>query len=342
MSREAFQYMPQEYDETTYEMTLVAPDGLGYGDGAISTRNREIGPLTPEQLGRVVDVILANKDRIIVPIEEMDDGCGDGRPAGMVFQAIGPNGERTFYRKSKLRAKIFGGGLQVAASMWRAVAGEPINNETVLGDRIYTAAKLKKHNVKYGAHTDGHAHGDNCGCGAYDKYSLSTEKSAKFQPQITGNVRALAGDDLADSEELQRAFRVRSAISGDEHYMSDASGAATMAFIEKDGAVIKRLEYDHLEAITIVNDEPGTTVDQRVVVELLEAAHLPTDIQVFVIDAWRGKMYADLVADIAANELGADRDTARQVATADFYVNQLSVAATLTDGTQPVIHNRAA
>ena len=342
MSREAFSIMPQEFEETVYEMAVVAPDGLGYGDGTISTRNRENGPLTGEQLSQAMEIITTHKNQVIVPVEEMDDGCGDGRPAGMVFQAISPSGERTFYRKSKLRAKIFGGGVQVAASMWRSVAGEPNGGETVLGDRKFIAGKLKSRGIDYGAHTDSHANGDSCGCGAIDKYTLSTEKSAKFHDDITGNTRALAGDALADGEELEKAFQVRAAISGDTQYMSDASGATTMAFIEGDGAVIKQLEHDHLEAITIVNDEPGTTVDQRAVIELFEAAQLPTDIQIFVIDVWRGKMYAEVVADIATAELGADYETARQIAIGDFYINQLSVAATLTDGSQPVIHNKAA
>jgi hypothetical protein len=243
------------------------------------------------------------------------------------------------YNKSRKRAKIFGGGLQVAASMWRAVSGEPKRGETVLGDRTFIASELKQRGVAYGAHTDTHAHGDNCGCGAIDKYAVSTELSATYRQDIVATLPVFYGDsiDQADTA-INQAFSIRSTIAGSD-YMSNASGRKTMDFIERDGAVVKQLDDDHFEAIDFFNEEPGTTIDQEKIAELFAEAGLPKNIQVFAVDVWRGRMYADVVADIAVG-YGFEYEAARAIALADFFINQLSVSATLTDGTQPVIYNR--
>ena len=330
--------------EEAYEMTCIAPNGLGYGEGSISTKGREYGetyPLTPEEVRRAIDIVTVNHDAIIRPVEEDDDGCGDGRPAARVFQVVdGETGAVHEYSKSKNRAKIFGGGLQVAASMWRAIEGAPTNAETVLGDRIFIAGELAARDIHYGAHTDNHAHGENCGCGAIDKYATSTNMSGVHKDHIMATLPAFYGDAFDDqAAAIEQAFASRAAIADDEDYMSNASGRQTMDFIERDGAVVKQLADGHLEAMTLINEEPGTTPDQEAAARLFAETGLPKGIQLFVVDAWRGRMYADAVADIAVQR-GYDHQQAHDVAMADFFINQLSVAATLTDGTQPVIVNQ--
>ena len=341
-SRKGILEMPTSEQETLhdFEMQTIAPQGLGYGEGMISAADRASSPEHPvswEQLAQAVEVLIGRKADITVPVEEADDGCGDGRPTDLILQKDPETGEIISYNKSRKRAKIFGGGLQVAASMWRAIAGEALSGETCLGDRTFIAGELKRRGMQYGAHTDNHAHGDNCGCGAIDKYTLSTKMSGKYREQITGTLGALI-DNPAENAGVQQAFRTREHISDDAEYMSNATGRATMDFILDDGAVVKELGNEHLEAIAIFNDEPGTTIDQEKVAELLRAAGLPDTIQVFVVDLWRGYEYAETIADVAA-EHGYDREAARETARADFLINQLSVAATLTKGDLPVIYN---
>lgn len=346
-NHEAFTMMPQENEPTepTYETECIAPEGVGFGEGTISAKNRPEAPLSPEQLSKAIELLLAHWDEVLVDVEEDDDGCGDGRPTGRTLQFInGLKDKAREFKTSKLRAKIFGGGLQVAGSMWRAVTGKPENGETVLGDRKFVAGELKRRGIKYGAHIDNHAHGENCGCGALDKYALTTELSGKYRENILETAKVFYADEAeyeAAAPALNQAFDSRAAIAADEHYLSDAAGRRTMDFIEEDGAVIKELTDGHFEAIDILNEEPGKTIDQKKVAKLFEAAGLPDNIQVFVVDVWRGHMYADAVADMAA-EQGYDRDAARQTAFADFIVNQLAVSAALTDGTQPVIRHRLA
>lgn len=330
--------------EKVYEMTCIAPDGLGYGEGSISSKERETDAeynLTQEQLQRAIELVIEHESEVIAAVDEDDDGCGDGRPADRVFQVVDDEtGEIREYRVSKKRAKIFGGGLQVAASMWRAVEGAPVNAETVLGDRMFIADELKNRDLHYGAHTDNHAHGDNCGCGAIDKYPQSTRNSGVYHDQILATLPAFYGEAFEDqADAISQAFATRAEIAQNEQYMSDAAGRTTMDFIESDGAVVKELADGHLEVMTIVNTKPNTTVDQTVTARIFAEASLPEGIQVFVIDAWRGEMYADAVADIAVGH-GYDRKQAHDVAMADFYINQLAVAATLTDGSQPVLVNK--
>ncbi len=347
--KEAFLKMPQEQEQPkTYELQCIAPYGLGFGDGTISTAERHQEgaehPVSPEQLQQAMEVIIANKHEIIVPVDEYDDGCGDGRPASRVFQIVdSETGEVREYRKSKNRAKIFGGGLQVAASMWRAVAGTPSQGETTLGDRRFISQQLTERGLQYGAHTDQHAHGDSCGCGAIDNYDSSTQKSGKYAESIIATLPVFYDRDVSiDEPGVAQAFAVRAAIAEDKHYLSNASGRETMEFIEQDGAVVKQLAGTHFEEIVLCNEEAGTTVDQKKLTEILKAAGLPEDIHVFVIDVWRGRMYADAVADIAVEQgVAVDREAAQEIALADFFVNQLSVSATLTDGSQPVLYNKA-
>lgn len=110
-----------------------------------------------------------------------------------------------------------------------------------------------------------------------------------------------------------------------------------MDLIESYGAVIKRLEGDHGEGIVFMNEEEGTTIDQQQVAEMFAEAGLPP-IQVFVVDVWRGRMYADVVADIAA-ELGYDRSQANDVAMADFFAPTVGFGGShrryATSGVQP-------
>lgn len=335
-NHEAFSIMPTEYESTEYEAKCIAPEGLGFGEGSISAHE----VLTSEQLATATELLIAHKDRIIRPVEEYDDGCGDGRPTDIVFQVIdGQTDEIREYKKSKLRAKIFGGGLQVAASMWRSVAGRPESEETVLGDRKFIAAKLSERDIQFGAHTDTHAEGDACGCGAIDKYasSVTIGVSEEYAEQIVAAASAL--DSTVSEDSLRAAQQTRHFISADEHYMSDAAGSLTMDFIMDSGAVVKRLREGHREALLFANDEPGTTVDQSVITELFKEAELPDNVHVFVIDVWRGKMYADVVGTIAHDVLGVDASQAADVAYADFLVNQLAVATTLTKGDIPVIYN---
>lgn len=62
------------------------------------------------------------------------------------------------------------------------------------------------------------------------------------------------------------------------------------------------------------------------------------EVQVFAVDTWRGRMYADAMVKLAVEKLPhADGDSVRKKAYADFLIRStLAVAATLTRGDLPV------
>jgi len=330
-----------ESHPSDYEMKCILPEGTRYGEGTISADRAHHGeyPVSDEERQRAVEVLERRRAEFIVSVEADDDGCGDGRPAVRIVHLEGDIVHEEDGELSKFRAKIFGGGLPVAASMWRAIKGRPQAGETLLGDRKFIAAKLKEKDIRYGAHTaDTHGKPNACGCGMLDGYADAMHTSINARDEITGTVDMfIAG--ASSNPAVEQSFSVREHLAGNKEYMADASGPKTMRLILESGAIVKELGGPHLEAITIINNEPGTTVDQAKIAEILREEGLPEGIQVFVVDAWRGVVYADAIADIAAEELGKDRDEAYEIAMADFLIGQFATAANLTAGDQPVLLN---
>lgn len=324
--------MPYEIaeQEKKIEVITLAPNGLGYGEGSISAESMNSSDL--EVAG---EIIRTDQDVFVsVDPDAPDDGCGDGRKVARVMRLNEETDVIEELRKSRRRAKIFGGGLMVASSMWRSIAGTPNHGETVLGDREFIAGKLKDLNIAHGAHTDTHAQGDNCGCGAIDKYPDMTKNAGIYKQEIIGTLKALYGESFEENAEAIKAvFATYGVLTDDKDYFSNAQGAKTRDLIAGSGSVVKELADDHREGKIVLNDIEGTTFDQRRFDDKLQAAGVESEIQVFVVDVWRGRMYADAIAQVAADTLeGVTYETARQTAYADFLIRTLAVAATLTKG----------
>ena len=334
-----------EHDkERTVEIVELAPDGLGFGEGTISTqtqlKNPEVSGLTPEVLHVGAEIIKSGKPFTEVDPDANDDGCGDGRPTGVIYRFV--EGIKKTFKKSRRRAKVFGGGLIAAASMYRtAIGGNVHPDETVLGDREMVAGMLDKADIGYGGHTDNHAHDEISGCGAVDKYPLITANALAFRTEITGVLRTVYGEDFSEREgAINQVFAsYDNQVTNGETYFSDAAGSKTRDLLERHGSVIKELNDDHLEDFIVINDIEGTTFDQRAFDDELKSRGVTGTAQAFVVDAWRGRMYADFVADIA-EQTGMDRDLAYQMAEADFWVRTLAVSGTLTKGDLPVFLRR--
>jgi hypothetical protein len=332
--------------EVKSEIAVIAPNGLGYGEGAISVNEQmERGELSKEALEAAIDII-KNDPRVFrhVDSDANDDGCGDGRPTEKVFQYLSGSDEKECvgYNASRLRAKVFGGGLVVASSMYRMLKGQPVEDDSVYHDREVVATILKENNVKYGAHTDSHASGESCGCGAIDKYTLMTTNVARYRNQIGNNIKTLYGNEYdANRHAIDSVFEFYDALASNDDYFRDATGKQTMELIEDEGAVIKMLRGEHLEDLIVANDIDGTTFDQREFDRLLKdrLGESAPEIQVFAFDTWRGRMYADLVAgQLDSNDDDSAALRSRQAAYADFMIRStLSVAATLTAGDLPVV-----
>lgn len=327
--------MSERQQMKEYKVDVIAPTGLGYGEGSISVADRlDRNELDLESLQAAVDIVTNDPD-IFVPVEADDDGCGDGRGTARIYRFLNPaTGEIQEFKKSLNRAKLFGGGLIATSSMWRMV-DDSEDGKTLDGDREYIAAKLEEAGIPYGAHTDNHAKGEKCGCGAIDLYKEISENIVNYEENIRGTLQVLYGNAYEENiPAINVVFDKYRSLS--ETYYGGTTGKSTMKFIEKDGAVIKQLDGPHLEGLTAINDEEDTTLDQEMLREKLVEKGLSPDIQIFVVDTWRGKKYANFIADLA-EENGQDRETAYAIAFADFLIRTCAVSATLTAGDQPVI-----
>lgn len=326
----------------------IAPDGLGFGAGSISVKEQtEQGVLALDTLGHIRDV-LVDDPQAFKSVEVDDDGCGDGRPWHKIVRAyIDENGQKQyrFFGASKLRAKVFGGGLVTVASMWRTIRGVPRQHETISQDRAFMAEKLAEHGVSHGAHSDDHAEGQQCGCGAIDKYPEITANAVTYRNQTTNVLKVVYGEEFADNQAaIEQTFGVYEALAKHAGYLAGANGKDAMDQILESGAVVKELRGRHIEDTIVINDVEGTTLDQQYFTETVKnrsTGDKPQTVQAFSVDVWRGRRLADVAAKIAQDEdPRADIDTVRRLAFADFLVRTLAVAGTLTAGDLPVYRRR--
>ncbi len=338
-------YMNNPEQEIMKEtVQLIAPDGLGFGEGGISVKEQvKQGILTEEAPKHIYD-LLTNDPNAFKTVEASDDGCGDGRPWNKVIQQVSEGDQKSIrlYKTSLLRAKVFGGGLVAASSMLRTIKGAPSAEDTVGQDRELMARELKRLNFEHGAHSDDHAEGDNCGCGAIDKYPVVTANAVKYRNEITTVLEGLYGDTFEQNQDaINTTFEVYGSIDGTPEYLSDASGKQSMDQIIQSGAIVKELAGRHVEETIVINDVAGTTLDQPYFTQTVKNACVemqkPQTIQAFSVDVWRGKEIADLVATVACEQdPSLDLDNTKRLAYADFLIRTLAVAATLTAGDLPV------
>lgn len=341
--------------QSNANVTLLLPHGFGFGDGKISTKEQLAHPeqsgLTQEAFETGIDIIL-HDERVFVAVQAEDDGCGDGRPVSVVYRMVPNPAEQSdgelreeIFNKSLPRAKVFGGGLIVASSMLRsAVWGEVTADDTVLTDRKKTVTILNELNIKFGAHTDNHAHGDNCGCGAIDKFPITIEKTLKYREGIYGVVRTYVGDAWNDEWEADFGHVYASYENQySESYLKDAEGRKTMDVIEQSGAVVKELADDHLEDYDVLNDIDDTTFDQPAFDAIMHERGVEGTAQVFAVDVWRGRKYARAIAAYATKEFGLDYGVTYRRCVIDFLARSTKgPSVTLTDGSQPVFLRTAA
>ncbi|HYG84000.1 MAG TPA: cadmium-containing carbonic anhydrase [Verrucomicrobiae bacterium] len=320
---------------------LLLPDGFGYGLGSISRIDRLTArQLSPDDL-TIADELLRS-EAFFAPVEADDDGCGDGRLTIKTYRRDATKGNTTD-AEYRLRAKIFGGGLTAATSMFRAVMGQA-HPDGVLADRRLVAEMLKNRTIQFGGHDDDHAHGTVCGCGAIDKYALITENIVRLQPNILGSLETLLGKPAIGAMQptLNAVFGLYHQLNTQKSYFTDSEGAKTLQLMLRQGAVIKRLGGPHLEVFVVVNMVPRTTFDAMKFDAALKNKGITTPIQVFVVDAWRGDLYAEAVAHYANEVYKKALQQARATAKADFLVRTLATAATLTAGDLPVYVRTAA
>ncbi len=299
-------------------------EGLDFGEGSISVQDRlqaTDDPLSETTL-RLVETGISS-DQIIVPIDTgnngqqlEDDGCGDGRGVKKVFHKHKEDsGEIQEKSRSLHRSKIFGGGLTMAAA---AVVGTgKSGGKTVEGvfDEALTTLKTKE--IPFGAHTDDHAHGDNCGCGAIDKAPQIFDDAVKYEDKIRSAIDVL-GVDMDGLDEVYD--NLRSFATSTEH--GSYSGQSVMKDIVNSGVIIKELGGPHLEVAIVLNTLEGYTVNQELIREISG-----DQAQVFATDIARLEQLSKKISDDPVEQ---------QKSFLSMVVYTLATAATLTKGDLPV------
>jgi hypothetical protein len=296
------------------EVNKVAPEGLGFGEGSISLEARR-NELSDETLSNIESAV--GTADILVPVSTDkdgkmidDDGCGDGRSVGRIFEG---SEERN---KSLDRPKVFGGGVMMAAAARIGLgeaAGRPVRQ--TVSDSI---SMLRDKMIGFGAHTDTHAHGEKCGCGAIDNAPAIIGSAVKFKDQIRASIEAL-GIDTTGLDEVEASYAQYASSE-----LGDYAGTDVMNEIINNGKIVKELDDNHKEVIVILNTVENHTVDQEKVREVSG-----NQAQAFAVDVWRVKQLADRLYDGASDEV-------KHKAFLSELVYTLSTAGVLTKGDLPV------
>jgi hypothetical protein len=298
--------------QTTSTVTLLAPHGLGYGQGGISYAARAGAAVNIAELEAAVQskqiLIPVDRDENGKPLD--DDGCGDGRKAVRVQEG------KIIHKRSLNRAKVFGGGAAMVASglIGLGKAGDMSVNE------LFRTALRQLHDlhIGYGAHTDQH-HTDPkaCGCGAIDKAPLIILNVVAYEKEIRGSLSALGIDNSPVIDELFDAYKAYAAFAALD---ADYEGRKVADDIINSGVVVKDLGDEHKEMYVVLNHIEGLTINQEYIRAISDG-----QAQVFGVDVWR-------MQDIARRAFATDSDKAFL----SELLYTLGVAATLTKGDLPV------
>jgi hypothetical protein len=286
--------------------------GFEFGHGQIS------GLATNNEVLELVDNVIYDNPDILVPIDKDhdghvldDDGCGDGRAVLTVFSL-----DHT-YKRSLNRSKVFGGSatMTTACLVGLGDAGKHTLNQ-VFERAIKT---LDEKGMDFGAHTDEHMHGNNCGCGAIDKAPQILFASLKYEIPIRGVITMLSNyvSGLNDVYASYRTY-VKQLASQPEY-----SGMDVMNQIINSSHIVKQLGGDHHECRIVLNTVRGFTVNQKLVRDATQ-----NEAQIFAVDVWR-------MEDIAHKLFPNEPERQHQAFISEL-IYTVATAAVLTKGDLPV------
>lgn len=323
---EAFPGLTDARERPEMEMYMADIDvvrlsnGLDFGVGTISKDDRldaHDDPLDHEIIDAVERAI--QRPDITVPVSTdkdglriEDDGCGDGRGVNRVFR-----GEEEL-QASLDRPKVFGGGLMMAVAARIGLGnarGIGLQDTVLLGKR-----DLGEKGMRFGIHTDTHAHGENCGCGAIDKAPEIIRNVRTFESQISSVVSVLTRNahDPELLEDVIAEFKNYGRRVNGEPY----SGRVVSQHAAGDKVVVKELAGDHKETHIVINLVSGTTVNQQFIREASDE-----HAQTFATDEWRIRELATSLYDDKIDQ---------EKAYLSMLVYTLATAGTLTKGDLPV------
>lgn len=227
-----------------------------------------LGKLDTPEWSRAAEFVQRLGEYYMPAVQDIIGACMDGRP-GSTAEAV-PNGA--------------GGGLLYLVAD-RLVRGDsdPIDeaNARVLGQIGQIPATVH-------VHRDHHAHGEDAGCAAADKVGAIFTIIAQHGEQL----RSLATELGLGSDSSDEAHRQIIRHATDEIKLVVASGNKLVTMVdaqlaksaEPTGAHTDMLHGSHHEAVVVMNQRAGTTLDRQALAQEFDRASEHR--QAFNIDTW--------------------------------------------------------
>ena len=227
-----------------------------------------LGKLDTPECPRAVEFIQELGEHYVPAVQNIIGACMDGRP-GSTAEAV-PNGA--------------GGGLLYLVTD-RLVRG---NSDAIDEANARVLGRIGQIPATVHVHRDDHAHGEDAGCAAADKVGAILTIIAQRGEQLRVLATELGlGSDISD--EIHQQI-IRHAI--DESKLVMASGNDLVAMVdaqlaksaEPTGAHTDMLQGSHHEAVVVMNQRAGTTLDRQALAREFDRAHEHR--QAFNIDTW--------------------------------------------------------
>lgn len=227
-----------------------------------------LGDLTTPEWPRRAEFVQRLGEYYLPAVQNIIGACMDGRP-GSTAEAV-PNGA--------------GGGLLYLVTD-RLVRG---NSDDIDEANARVLGRIGQIPATVHVHRDDHAHGEDAGCAAADKVGAIFTIIAQHGEQLRSLATKLGlGSDSSD-EAHQQIIR----HATDESKLVMASGNDLVAMVdaqlaksaEPTGAHTDMLHGSHYEAVVVMNQRAGTTLNRQALAQEFDRASAHR--QAFNIDTW--------------------------------------------------------
>lgn len=261
-----------------------------------------LGKLDTPEWSRAAEFVQRLGEYYLPAVQNIIGACMDGRP-GSTAEAV-PNGA--------------GGGLLYLVTD-RLVRG---NSDSINKANARVLGRIGQIPATVHVHRDDYAHGEDAGCAAADKVGAIFTIIAQRGEQL----RVLATELGFGSDSSDEAHQQIIRHAADESELVMASGNDLVAMVdaqlaksaEPTGAHTDMLHGSHHEAVVVMNQRTGTTLDRQALAR--EFDRISEHHQAFNIDTWA---FAP-----SAEALYPDDPTAQQQATtAMLYYNLAAIMA---------------
>jgi len=263
-----------------------------------------LGKLDTPEWSRAAEFVQRLGEYYVPAVQNIIGACMDGRP-GSTAEAV-PNGA--------------GGGLLYLVAD-RLVRGDG-DSDSIDEANTRVLGRIGQIPATVRVHRDDYAHGEDAGCAAADKVGAIFTIIAQHGEQL----RSLATELGLGSDSSDEAHRQIIRHATDEIKLVVASGNKLVTMVdaqlaksaEPTGAHTDMLHGSHHEAVVVMNQRAGTTLDRQALAQEFDRASEHR--QAFNIDTWA---FAP-----SAEALYPDNPTAQQQATtAMLYYNLAAIMA---------------